>query len=165
MKSSKISTDGLWYVFVAALERIFRLMLWQSTVLMPVRLATPRPAVKAYLGTLLFLMVSLILTAISATAYALFYYSYVPQVGLEATLHLQYGDAPYAHATATLDSSALSSQQPYDISLEIHLPRTPTNLAAGNFMLDLSLFSRPSTTTAAPALGALLLNSSTPLAH
>ena len=59
---------------------------------MPIRLATSRPAVKAYLGTLLFLMVSLILTAISATAYALFYYSYVPQVGLEATLHLQYGD-------------------------------------------------------------------------
>jgi hypothetical protein len=134
-------------------------------VLVPVRLATSRPAVKAYLSTLLFLTVSLILTAISTTAYALFYYSYVPQLSLEATLHLQYGDAPYPHATATLDSSALSSQQPYDISLELHLPRTPTNLAAGNFMLDLSLLSRPSATTAAPALGAVLLNSSTPLAH
>lgn len=143
----------------------FRLILGQSTVLVPVNIATSRPAIKAYLSTLLFLTFSLILIAVSTTAYALFYYSYVPQLGLEATLHLQYGDAPYPHAAATLDSSALSSQQPYDISLELHLPRTPTNLAAGNFMLDLSLLSRPSSTTAAPALGAVLLNSTTPLAH
>src|SRR5450755_4398515 len=143
----------------------FRLMLWQSTVLVPVNLATSRPAIKAYLSTLLFLAFSLILVAISTTAYALFYYSYVPQLGLETTLHLQYGDAAHAHATATLDSSALSSQQPYDISLELHLPRTPTNLAAGNFMLDLSLLSRPSSTTTAPAAGAVPPNSSTPLAH
>jgi seipin len=143
----------------------FRLMLWQSTVLVPVHLATSRPAIKAYLSTLLFLAFSLILVAISTTAYVLFYYSYVPQLGLETTLHLQYGDAAHPHATATLDSSALSSQQPYDISLELHLPRTPTNLAAGNFMLDLSLLSRPSSTTAAPAAGAVPPNSSTPLAH
>lgn len=36
-------------------------------------------------------------------------------------------------------SSALTSYQPYDISLLLHLPRTPNNIAVGNFMLDLSL--------------------------
>jgi seipin len=95
----------------------------------------------------------------------LFYYNYVPQLGLEATLHLQYGDALYPHATTSLESSALSSQQPYDINLELHLPRTPNNLAAGNFMLNLSLLSRPSSTTSAPALSAVLPNSSSILAH
>lgn len=140
-------------------------MLRQSTVLVPVNVATSRSAIKAYLNTLLFLAFSLTLITISTTAYTLFYYSYVPQLGLEATLHLQYGDALYPHATASLESSALSSQQPYDISLELHLPRTPNNLAAGNFMLDLSLLSRPSSTTSTPALSAVLPNSSSTLAH
>lgn len=132
---------------------------------MPVRAATSGPAIKAYVSTLLFVAFSLILIAISTTAYALFYYSYVPQLGLTATLHLQYGEARYPHATTMLDSSVLSSQQPYDISLELHVPRTPNNLAAGNFMLDLSLLSRPSSTTAVPAFSVPLPNSSTTLAH
>ncbi|KAI4169506.1 MAG: hypothetical protein LQ343_005646 [Gyalolechia ehrenbergii] len=46
------------------------------------------------------------------------------------------------HGTAKLDSS-LAALQPYDVSLLMHLPRTPNNLAAGNFMLDLSLLSLP----------------------
>ncbi|KAL1989410.1 hypothetical protein VTN96DRAFT_172 [Rasamsonia emersonii] len=45
--------------------------------------------------------------------------------------------------TASLGSE-LASHQPYDVSVTLQLPRTPSNLAAGNFMLDLSLFSRPS---------------------
>lgn len=141
------------------------LMLQQSTVLVPIHVATSRSAIQAYLSTLLFLSFSLILIAISTTAYALFYYRYVPQLGLEATLHLQYGGASYPHATTALESSALSSQQPYDISLQMHLPRTPNNLAAGNFMLDLSLLSRPSSTTSAPAPSVVLPNSSSTLAH
>ncbi|KAL9047352.1 MAG: hypothetical protein Q9214_000049 [Letrouitia sp. 1 TL-2023] len=44
------------------------------------------------------------------------------------------------HGTANL-GSALTSAQPYHVSLFLHLPRTPNNLAAGNFMLDLSLLS------------------------
>ncbi|BAE57724.1 unnamed protein product [Aspergillus oryzae RIB40] len=46
--------------------------------------------------------------------------------------------------TASLGSE-LVSLQPYDINVEIELPRTPSNLAAGNFMLDLTLLSHPST--------------------
>ncbi|KAF7592501.1 hypothetical protein BBP40_012791 [Aspergillus hancockii] len=46
--------------------------------------------------------------------------------------------------TASLGSE-LVSLQPYDINIELELPRTPSNLAAGNFMLDLSLLSHPST--------------------
>ena len=37
--------------------------------------------------------------------------------------------------------SALTSLQRYDIKILLRLPRTPTNLAAGNFMLDLALLS------------------------
>lgn len=35
----------------------------------------------------------------------------------------------------------LVSLQPYDITISLHLPRTPSNIAAGNFMLELSLLS------------------------
>lgn len=44
------------------------------------------------------------------------------------------------YGTASL-SSALTSFQPYDITVFLHLPRTPTNIATGNFMIDLSLTS------------------------
>ena len=135
-------------------------------MLKPVNVATSRPAIKAYLSTLLFLAASLLLLAISTTAFLLFYYSYVPQIGLEQVIHLQYGDGPHPYAVTALDTNALSSQQPYDISLALNLPRTPNNLAAGNFMLDLALLSRPSAGSAAgSALVALLPNTTTTLAH
>lgn len=41
-----------------------------------------------------------------------------------------------------LNTNALISQQPYDISIVLHMPRTPANLAAGNFMLDLALHGK-----------------------
>ena len=111
----------------------------------PVRVATSRPAIKAYISTLLFLFASIILIAISTTAYALFYYNLIPQIDLEKPLYLQYGDGQYPHATTALERSTLISQQAYDITLELHLPRTSNNLAAGNFMVDMSLISPPDT--------------------
>ncbi len=53
-------------------------------------------------------------------------------------------------------SSALTSQQRYDIDLSLHLPRTPANLATGNFMLDLTLLApdAPVITSAADVLPA-----------
>ena len=44
--------------------------------------------------------------------------------------------SPYGISTL---SPPLTSSQPYDISLFLHLPRTPSNIAAGNFMLDITL--------------------------
>ncbi len=58
------------------------------------------------------------------------------------------------HGSASFQS-VLASLQAYDISLILHLPRTPNNLAAGNFMLDLSLLSSPA--SAATSLSNLSL--------
>ncbi|KAL8798709.1 MAG: hypothetical protein Q9223_006792 [Gallowayella weberi] len=110
-----------------------------ETALVPFHAAVSKPAQRAYLGTFLFASTSLFLLGLSTIAYALFYYNYVPQVSVERTIHLQFGDG-YPHGTATLGSS-LTSLQAYDVSLLLHLPRTPRNQAAGNFMLDLSLQS------------------------
>ena len=51
-----------------------------------------------------------------------------------------YSDGPHPYGIALLDSSIVHDQA-YDISLSLHVPRSPTNLAAGNFMLSLSLLS------------------------
>ena len=51
----------------------------------------------------------------------------------------------HPHGTTAFPDGALVSNQPYDISLIMHLPRTPNNIQAGNFMLDLSLL--PATTS------------------
>jgi len=88
----------------------------------------------------LFLTTSTILLTISSTAYGFFYYNYIPQINLERVLYLQYGGPGLSpHATTALDTTALVSQQAYDVELILDMPRTPTNLDAGNFMLDLSL--------------------------
>ncbi|KAI4259751.1 MAG: hypothetical protein L6R42_004413 [Xanthoria sp. 1 TBL-2021] len=110
-----------------------------ETALLPFHAAVSKPAQKAYLGTFLFATTSLFLLALSTIAYALFYFNYVPQVSVERTIHLQFGEG-HPYGVATLDSS-LTSLQAYDVSLLLHLPRTPNNQAAGNFMLDLSLLS------------------------
>lgn len=49
-------------------------------------------------------------------------------------------------------SSALTTFQPYDITIFLDLPRTPANIAAGNFMLDLSLVSPDASASTAKKL-------------
>ncbi|TAQ87176.1 hypothetical protein B7494_g4488 [Chlorociboria aeruginascens] len=117
-------------------------------VLKPVRIAISKPARQTYLNTILFLTTSTILLGLAIIAYIIFYYNYVPQMGIQRVIHLQYGDGPHPYGLALLDST-LISQQPYDISLTITLPLSPTNLETGNFMLSLSLLS-PSYTPPAP---------------
>ncbi|KAI9929150.1 hypothetical protein MW887_001554 [Aspergillus wentii] len=97
-----------------------------DALLTPFRALVSKQALKAYL-----------------VAYWIFYYKFIPQVGLERTVHLQFGDGhPWGAASV---GSQLVSLQPYDVTIKLELPRTPSNLDAGNFMLDLTLFSHPST--------------------
>ncbi|PBP25436.1 tubulin-tyrosine ligase, partial [Diplocarpon rosae] len=112
----------------------------QDLILKPVRIATSKPARQTYLNTVLFTVTSLILLGLAVLAYIVFYYSYVPQIGIEHVIHLQYGDGPHPYGITTLDTS-LISQQPYDVSLALHLPRSLPNIQQGNFMLSLSLLS------------------------
>lgn len=57
----------------------------------PVRMATSKPARQTYLNTILFMIASGILLCLAAVAYVLFYLNYVPQIGIEKVIHLQYG--------------------------------------------------------------------------
>ncbi|CAG8983645.1 hypothetical protein HYALB_00004076 [Hymenoscyphus albidus] len=126
-----------------------------DTALAPFRVATSKPAQKTYLNTFLFLITSTVLLGVAIVAYGLFYFNFVPQIGIERVIHLQYGDGRNPYGIVPL-STSLISQQPYDITLSLHVPRSPANIRTGNFMLSLSLLSSsykplpPITTTDSP---------------
>ena len=62
--------------------------------------------------------------------------------------------------------SALVPNQAYDIYLDLHLPRTPNNLHAGNFMLSLSLLSAlPSVSASQGLLPSSITGNHTTIAH
>ncbi|EHA22006.1 hypothetical protein ASPNIDRAFT_56432 [Aspergillus niger ATCC 1015] len=103
-------------------------------------------AQKIYLGAFLFFCTAIAMIVTSTVAYGIFYYRFIPQAGLERIVHLQFGEGP-PWGVASLGSDLVPSL-PYDVQVELELPRTPSNLAAGNFMLDLALLSRPSTSAA-----------------
>lgn len=124
-------------------------------MLKPFRLVFSKPALRAYLTTALVFTTALFLLATAATAYTLFYWSYVPRIGFAKDIHLQW-DALYQHPSQELDLARninpfphgtvslqgdLVSAQAYDVKLELELPRTRENRAVGNFMLDVALLA------------------------
>ncbi|KAI1654795.1 putative adipose-regulatory protein-domain-containing protein [Daldinia decipiens] len=100
------------------------------------RAATSPVAKRTYLSVALFFSASLALLFIAALAYPVFYYNYVPKKVISLPIYLQYdsGLNPYG---VTSVSSNLMLEQAYDISVELTLPRSPTNLDKGNFMVTL----------------------------
>ncbi|KAF3011092.1 hypothetical protein E8E13_011283 [Curvularia kusanoi] len=136
-----------------------------SAALFPLRVATSPPLLRTYLRTLLLLIASTILFAFAVIAYTSFYYSYVPVRGISVPVYLQFdhGTTPnvspqdssrrvgqevqrWPHAVAGV--KGLVNRQKYDVSVEMVVPRSRSNLRAGNWMLDLSLRSHPSSVIA-----------------
>lgn len=66
----------------------------QDKALIPVHAVASKSAQRLYLSTFLFAVASLFLLASSSVAYAIFYYHYVPQIGVERSIHLQFGCVP-----------------------------------------------------------------------
>lgn len=141
---------------------------FQELVLTPLRFATSKFALKAYITTILFTIAGFVLFGLAVTAYTLFYWSYIPRIGFERTIHLQFDASQPAqidgspviqqsqitpHGTVALNPDIVSQQQ-YDVSIELTLPRTPTNTALGNFMLDVRLYA-PNSDRPASYLGDL----------
>lgn len=132
----------------------------KDIALRPVRMASSRPALKAYLNTALFVAMSAVLFGLASAAYIIFYMNYIPQVGIQRAVHLQYGyvhlrsalknyecklivtyrDGPNPYALIPIEGS-LMPHQAYDITIQIDMPRSPPNLKMGNFMVDLVMLS------------------------
>lgn len=94
-------------------------------------------------------MTGLILLGFAVAAYILFYWSYIPRIGFEHTVHLQFDNVYHAsdprydqagnpYGTVKLGRDVVNEQR-YDVWVELMLPRTPNNQDAGNFMLEASM--------------------------
>jgi seipin len=78
----------------------------------------------------------------------LFYWYYIPRIGFERTVWLQFDDVysasgadahPYPYGVATLTPDLVGAQR-YDVVVELLLPRTVNNTEAGNFMVEVKMF-------------------------
>ncbi|KAI1327444.1 hypothetical protein F5Y16DRAFT_372041 [Xylariaceae sp. FL0255] len=105
-------------------------------VKVPYRAATSPTAKRTYLGTFLFVAAAAILMCIAALAYPVLYYNYVPKKVVSVPVHLQYHTAPNPYGITSLEPN-LMREQAYDVSVELTLPRSPSNLQRGNFMVAL----------------------------
>lgn len=96
-----------------------------------------------------------LLLGFAITAYTLFYFSYIPRIGFERTIHLQFDSvynpsesqlglarsaSPYPYGTVTLSPDIVSTLR-YDVAVELDVPRTPNNTDAGNFMLEVNMYA------------------------
>jgi seipin len=123
----------------------------QALIRKPFDIVFSTTAIRAYLTTFLVIFAGLVLFGFAVAAYALFYWSYIPRIGFERTIYLQfdnvyhnednrYDSAANPYGTVTLAPDLVSLQK-YDISIELAMPRTPANRDAGNFMLDATMYA------------------------
>ncbi|KAI7303790.1 hypothetical protein KC315_g15476 [Hortaea werneckii] len=119
----------------------------KNLILLPIRPFISKTALRTYLTSILIISTSTLLLIFAITAYILFYYAYVPNLTFSRTIHLQF-DAVHTnrivnrhpYGTATLAPDIITDQA-YDVAIELSLPRTPDNLAAGNFMLQVDMLA------------------------
>lgn len=123
----------------------------KDSVLKPYHIATSRPARRAYLTTILLIFASLFLLGLAIFAYALFYWNYIPRIGFERTLHLQFDnvfpasssrfdEAGNPYGTVELAGEVVSGQR-YDVRTVLEFPRTRENREVGNFMVEAGLYA------------------------
>ncbi|XP_014557081.1 hypothetical protein COCVIDRAFT_98153 [Bipolaris victoriae FI3] len=132
-----------------------------DSLLLPLRIATSPALLRTYLRTALLFIASTILFGFAVVAYSSFYYTYIPVRGIVVPVYLQYDHTPHSlHAPTPADGvtagkttkwpyglaniPGLVDRQKYDVVVELDLPRSETNLKAGNWMVGLE-FRGPTT--------------------
>jgi seipin len=93
------------------------------------------------LGSILLFLTGFVLLGFAITAYIVFYFNYIPIRGFSQPIYLQFEPDKHPFANFTLRRGMLVTEQPYDVTVNLHMPRTTSNREAGNFMLSLQLFS------------------------
>ncbi|EEU47301.1 uncharacterized protein NECHADRAFT_5671, partial [Fusarium vanettenii 77-13-4] len=92
------------------------------------RIVTSKPVQRAFVNSVLLVSGAVILFCTAAIASALFFQNFLPHEVVTMPVHLQYG----------------YSQQEYDVSLSLTMPRSNPNVERGNFMISLHMLdSKP----------------------
>ncbi|KAH7045338.1 putative adipose-regulatory protein-domain-containing protein [Macrophomina phaseolina] len=150
------------------------LQLAKDKALAPLHAALSKPARRAYIQTALLLLATGALFATALAAYSIFYYAYVPTRGFSVPVHLQFDyasppagafapgaagggvgllSAKHPWGAATGLRKWLVSEQPYDVRVELDMPRTRANREAGNFMLGVKLWGPPGAKSGGATVG------------
>jgi len=122
-------------------EDVGVLIAFKDAALTPLHVAVSPRAQRAYLSTVLFGLAAIFLLGLAATAYIAFYFSYIPIRGFTQPVYFQFDANANPYASIPLRKEHLVTDQPYDVAVSLYLPRTPSNTAVGNFMIDLQLLA------------------------
>lgn len=106
-------------------------------------LLTSKAAQRTYLTTILLTSAATVLYGLAAFAYILVYNTYLPDQVTALPVHLHYGIGPNPWAVVPVRN--MKEYQPYDISLTLELPASPSNLDRGNFMVGIWLLDKEGT--------------------
>ncbi|KAH7380179.1 putative adipose-regulatory protein-domain-containing protein [Pyrenochaeta sp. MPI-SDFR-AT-0127] len=127
-----------------------------DTLLLPIRIATSPVLLRTYLRTALLFLTSTILFGLAVIAYSSFYYSYIPVRGITVPVYLQFDHGSSSSYLGTHTDGLLGGKtarwpygvahfqglvdrQKYDVVVEMEVPRSETNLKAGNWMVGLEM--------------------------
>ncbi|RFU74722.1 sh3 domain-containing [Trichoderma arundinaceum] len=103
------------------------------------RVVTSKPVQRAVVNIALLVSGAVTLLCLAAVASVLFFQNFVPDQFVTTPVHLQYGLSSNPYGVAVLAVPMLKSQQDYDISVTLSMPRSPPNVERGNFMVSLYL--------------------------
>ncbi|KAM5375735.1 hypothetical protein ACJZ2D_005918 [Fusarium nematophilum] len=103
------------------------------------RVVTSKPVQRAVVNTVLLVSSAATLFCMAAIASALFFQNFLPHEVVTMPVHLQYGTGINPYGIASLEMPPMKSQQEYDVSLSLSMPRSNPNLERGNFMVTLHM--------------------------
>ena len=108
------------------------------TLIQPLAILISPLASRIYLRAALGLISSFVLLCLSIAAYAIFYYTYIPDLGFVLPLHLQFSPnhAHHPFALAQIPRGIVDNHQPYGVTVCLCLPVTADNVLVGNFMIN-----------------------------
>ena len=129
----------------------------QDTLLWPLHVATSPILLRTYLRTALLFLTSSILFGFAVIAYTSFYYSYIPVRGISVPVYLQFDHGASSSYFSQQGGSLLGERWPYgvaniqglvdrqkyDVVVIMEVPRSETNLKAGNWMVALEIRGPP----------------------
>ncbi|KAH9871679.1 hypothetical protein J1614_005934 [Plenodomus biglobosus] len=133
-----------------------------ETLLLPFRIATSPVLLRTYLRTIFLLLASSVFFGFAVVAYSSFYYSYIPIRGISVPVYLQYDHGASYSLASCINSAAesggtmlggrstkwpygianvpgLVDRQKYDVTVEMEVPRSDSNLNVGNWMIGLEM--------------------------
>ncbi|RBA19576.1 hypothetical protein FPRO05_09679 [Fusarium proliferatum] len=131
--------DGTWSVVLLFIIHTRLTLPDKETLQDTARVITSKPVQRAVVNTVLLVSTAATLFCTAAIASLLFFQNFLPHEVVTLPLHLQYGSGINPYGIASLQTPPMKTQQEYDVSLILAMPRSNPNVERGNFMITLHM--------------------------